>query len=136
MSSVPNYRALAEFRHQIRCFLVFSEQAARGVGLEAQQHQLLLAVKGLPEAQRPTIRAISNRLQLRHHSVVELVDRLAARRLVKRKRSTVDGREILIEITPSGDRLLRRLSEAHRAELNRSMPSLVSALDAIVETHS
>jgi len=127
-------QALAEFRHRIRLFLTFSEGAARALGLEPQQHQLLLAVKGLPTGTRPTISAIAERLVLRHHTVVELVDRLAARRLVRRKRSDVDAREILLALTPTGAALLARLSASHRSELEKAGPALVAALDGVIRT--
>jgi DNA-binding MarR family transcriptional regulator len=126
--SLLQYRALAELRHQIRRFIVFSEGEARAAGLEPQQHQLLLAVKGLPEGQRPTIRVLAERLQLRHHSVVELIDRLVSHKLVARRRGDVDRREILVDVTPAGERLLRRLSLAHQAELRSAGPELVAAL--------
>src|ERR1700692_3474102 len=75
--SPAEYRALAEFRYQIRRFLQFSAEAARQYGLEPQQHQPLLAVKGPPDDVRPTIGELAERLQIQHHSAVELVDRLA-----------------------------------------------------------
>jgi DNA-binding MarR family transcriptional regulator len=131
MIPLAEYRALAELRHQIRRFLTFSEAAARAAGIEPQQHQLLLAVKGLPEGQRPTIGTLSERLQLRHHSVVELVDRLVARRLATRRRSADDGREILVEITARGEQLLRELSLSHRTELRNAGPALARALAAL-----
>ena len=128
MTTQAHYRALAEFRYQIRRFTAFSEKAARTAGIEPHQHQLLLAIKGLPKGQRPAIGVLAERVQLRHHSVVELVDRLTARRLVARRRSERDGREILLVITPRGERLLRRLTLAHRAELQAAGPALVKAL--------
>jgi DNA-binding MarR family transcriptional regulator len=131
MVALAEYRALAELRHQIRRFLTFSEAAARAAGIEPQQHQLLLAIKGLPEGQRPTIGTLSERLQLRHHSVVELVDRLVARRLATRRRGEDDAREILLEITPRGERLLRELSLSHRQELRSAGPALARALAAL-----
>ena len=72
----PNYKAMAELRYQIRRFLRFSENAARQVGIEPQQHQLLLAVRGLPDDVKPTIGVLAERMQLQHHSTVELIDRL------------------------------------------------------------
>jgi DNA-binding MarR family transcriptional regulator len=131
MIVLRDYRALAELRHQIRLFLTFSEAAARAAGVEPQQHQLLLAVKGLPEGQRPTIGTLSERLQLRHHSVVELVDRLVEKGLASRRRSQDDGREILVHITARGERILRGLSIAHRAELRAAGAALGEALRAL-----
>src|SRR5438105_14280317 len=89
------YQALAEFRYQLRRFLRFSEQAARAAGLEPQQHQLLLAVKGLPEGRKATISALAERLQLAHHSTVELIDRLAERGFIQRCRDEADHRQVL-----------------------------------------
>jgi len=131
MIALADYRALAEFRHQIRRFLTFSEAAARAAGIEPQQHQLLLAIKGLPEGRVPTIGTLSDRLQLRHHSVVELVDRLEARGLAARRRSVDDARQILIDITARGERLLRALSIAHQAELRTAAAALDEALRAL-----
>ena len=74
--TIDRYRDLAEFRRQIRQFLHFSELTAKEHGIEAQQHQLLLAVHGLPDGTNPTIREIASRLFIQHHSAVELVDRL------------------------------------------------------------
>jgi len=127
-----DYRALAEVRYQLRRFLVFSEREARGAGVEPQQHQLLLAIKGLPDGQRPTISSLAERLQLRHHTVVGLVDRLVDAQLLARSRSTLDRREILLQITARGEQLLRRLSLVHRAELERARPALVGAMATLV----
>ena len=87
-----DYEALAELRYQIRRFMRFSEQASRGAGLEPRQHQLMLALKGLPANARPRIGELADRLQIQHHSTVELVNRLAAHGLVKRNRGGVDRR--------------------------------------------
>jgi len=136
MISSVDYQSLAEFRHQIRRFLTFSEREARAAGLESQQHQLLLAIKGLPKGQRPTIGTLAERLQVRHHTAVELVDRLVDRRLATRRRSDADGREVLIQVTTRGEQLLRRLSLAHRDELRSVAPSLVRALETIIAVPS
>ena len=42
-------RTLAEFRYRLRMFLQFSENAAQKLGLQPQQHQLLLQIAGAPE---------------------------------------------------------------------------------------
>jgi DNA-binding MarR family transcriptional regulator len=90
--SLDEYRALAEFRTQIRRFLHFSEQSARARGIEPQQHQLLLAIKGLPEDRRATIGELATRLCIQHHSTVELVNRLVERGVVLRSHADADGR--------------------------------------------
>jgi DNA-binding MarR family transcriptional regulator len=128
------YRALAEFRFRIRQFIHFSEQAARAVGIEPQQHQLLLALKGFPEAREPTIGDLASRLQLQHHSTVELIDRSVRQGLVERQRGEADRRQVHIRLTPHGEAILRELSVHHRRELRAAAPALVRALDALAIT--
>jgi DNA-binding MarR family transcriptional regulator len=128
--SDTDYRLLAEFRHQLRCFLAFSEEQAKAAGLQPQQHQLLLALRAAaPEA--PTVGYLAKRLVLRHHSAVELVDRLEERGLVRRVRSAEDRRQARVNITAEGERVLLKLSVAHRSELQRTAPSLVEALQRL-----
>jgi len=129
---MADYRSLAEFRYQIRRFLSFSEQAARAGGMEPQQHQLLLAIKGLPPDRRPTIKALAERLCVQHHTVVALVDQVEARKLVRRKRHAKDRREILLVLTAQGERILRGLSVLHRDQLRIVGPTLVDALASIL----
>jgi DNA-binding MarR family transcriptional regulator len=130
--SPAEYRALAEFRYQIRRFLQFSSEAARQHGLEPQQHQLLLAIKGLPDEVRPTIGELAERLQIQHHSAVELVDRLVQRDAVRREHAGADRREVLLRLTRHGTALLRRLSLAHHTELEKTGPVLVKALSTAI----
>ena len=126
--TAQDYRALAEFRYQIRRFLHFSEKAARSAGLNPQQHQVLLALKGLPIGVEPNIGEIAQRLHIRHHSAVELTDRLTERRLVEKRHSPADRRRVLLEITAEGEALLRKLSLTHRAQLESLGVNLVEAL--------
>jgi DNA-binding MarR family transcriptional regulator len=126
------YQALAELRYQIRRFLSFSEQASRDAGLEPQQHQLLLALKGLRPPDEPTIRVAAERLQIRHNSAVELVQRSEERGLLRRRKGETDRREVLLHLTPRGERLLKRLSLAHRAELRSAGPALAASLGTLV----
>ena len=125
------YQALAEFRHQLRRFLHFSEEQARSRGLEPQQHQLLLAIKGLPSDARATIGELAERLQLKHHSTVELVDRLERAKYVTRSVSEDDRREVVVRLTEGAARVLRRLSLAHRQELKTAGPALGAALRSL-----
>jgi DNA-binding MarR family transcriptional regulator len=130
--SVAAYQQLAEFRYRIRSFVHFSEEAVRAAGIEPQQHQLLLAVKGLPEAARPTVTTLSHRLCLKHHSTVELINRLEQRGAVVRRHSDQDRREVLIELTPFGEEVLERLSVLHWQEVQSLAPALSGALEAIL----
>lgn len=123
-----DYQSLAEVRYQIRRFLHFSEQVSRKAGLEPHQHQLMLALKGLPKGVRPRIGELAERLQIQHHSTVELANRLAARGYIRRQRAGEDRREVLVSLTPKGVRILRELSLHHRAELRTQGPALLAAL--------
>lgn len=130
--TLAEYRALAELRYQIRKFLAFSERAARGAGIEPQQHQLLLAIKGLPTDRRPTIGALAERLCVEHQSGVALVDKVVERGFARRRPSDVDRRQVLVELTDEGERLLCGLSVVHREQFRTVGPTLVSALGAIM----
>jgi DNA-binding MarR family transcriptional regulator len=127
-----DYETLAEFRYQIRRFLRFSEEAARAQSLSSQQHQLLLALKGLPRDLKPTVGVLAERLQLRHHSAVELVDRLVDRGYAARTRDSADRRLVLVHVTPRGMAALDNLTRVHRAELHTSGPRLIATLRKLV----
>lgn len=134
-SAVPvaDYRALAELRYRMRVFLNFSESAAREAGVEPQQHQLLLAIRGLPEGEAPTIGRLAERLQIAHNSAVELVRRSVERGLVEKRTAPEDRRAVHLATTPKGDALLEALSRSHRAELRAQAPALLDALRLLVE---
>jgi DNA-binding MarR family transcriptional regulator len=126
--TAADYERLAEFRYALRRFLVFSGDAAKGSGLTAQQHQALLAIKGF--GHKPmTTGELAERLLIRHHSAVGLVDRLVSKSLVKRLPGSDDRRQVLLALTAKSDALLAKLSEAHRRELKRLTPLLRSLLE-------
>jgi DNA-binding MarR family transcriptional regulator len=127
-----DYQDLAEFRFQLRQFLHFSELQAREHAIEPQQHQALLALKGLPVGKRPTIGELATRLALRHHTVVELTNRLETAGFVKRGPDPEDGRQILLQVTSEGAAKLRSLSLAHREELRVRGPELAKTLRSIL----
>jgi DNA-binding MarR family transcriptional regulator len=126
------FRALSEFRYRIRIFLNGSEEAARKAGLEPQQYLLLLALRGLPAGRKASIRDLAERMQLRHHSVVELADRLERRSLLRRERSREDRRQVILHLTPRGEKILTRLAKQRIAELRTAAPALVRSLTAVI----
>jgi len=127
------YSALAELRHLIRRFVQEGDAAARQAGLEPQQYLLLLAIRGLPPGQEASIRALAERLSLRHHSTVELIDRMEARGYVKRMRGREDRRQVLISLQPRGEKLLERVVEQRIIELRANGRELVQAITALLE---
>lgn len=131
--ALADYQALAEFRFQIRKFLHFSEKAVQAAGLERGQYQLMLAIKGIPEGVRPRIRELANRMQIQHHSAVELVNRLEAGGFVRRERAQDDRREVLLALTPKGEKVLAELALHHHEELQSAAPDLVSALRKVMK---
>jgi len=126
-----NYRAMAEFRHQIRRFVRFSESVAESAGVEPQQHLLMLSVRGLPAGMRPTIGTLADRLLLKHHSVVELVDRSERMGLVRRTADRSDRRQVLVELTAKGHRLLEGIFSRNRERLRAQSRELSAALTRI-----
>lgn len=126
-----DYRTLAAFRAGLRRFLRFSEEAARAAGLSPQQHQLLIAIRGHPGPEPPTVGDLATALQIRHHSAVGLIDRMAQAGYVQRESSTVDSRRVHVTITPEGETVLRSLTAAHRQE-HRQLAELLRRLTATV----
>jgi DNA-binding MarR family transcriptional regulator len=116
------YRRLLDFRTGIRTFLHWSEQQAESVGLTAGQHQLLLAIRGHPGPEPPTIGDVAASLLLRHHSAVGLVDRAERAGLVRRRHDDDDARVVRLDLTGLGSRRLRQLSAQHLEELRRLAP--------------
>lgn len=123
-----DYEILAEFRYLLMRFAAFSEQAAHAAGLAPRQHQALLAIKGYPGGAAVTIGDLAERLGIRHHSTVGLVDRLVSRGHLVRSRDPHDRRRTLLSLTASGEQALAGLSAAHRRELRRVAPLLKSLL--------
>jgi DNA-binding MarR family transcriptional regulator len=111
------FEAIAAFRYAIRRFLRFTETAARKEHITPQQHQLLLAIKGYPDREYARVSELAERLQMRQHSMVGLIDRTEAQGLVRREQSTTDRRQVNVHLTPAGEVVLYRLALQHRREL-------------------
>ena len=122
------YVALAEFRYQLRRFSRNMEEQVRKLGVNPQQYQVVLAVRGLPAGEAPTVTRLAERMQLNHNSMVELVDRCEHAGLLRRTRSEADRRQVILALTGRGEGLLRSLGRAAREELRGSGPSLVKAV--------
>jgi DNA-binding MarR family transcriptional regulator len=125
------FEILAQFRYSLRQFLRFSELAARSAGLTPQQHQVLLAIKGYPGPDPISVGKLAERLQVRHHSAVELVDRLQTQGLTRRKLTADDRRQVLLELTPRGERVLEKLSATHQEQLRNLAPQLEALLASL-----
>ncbi len=131
--TASEYRGLAELRYRIRRFLQEGDDTARQAQLEPQHYLMLLAVRGLPEGQEATIRTLAERLSLRHHSTVELVDRMEAHGYVKRTRGREDRRQVLVSLQPRGEKLLEHVVQQRIIELRANGRALVEAISGLLE---
>lgn len=118
------YETLAAFRYALRQFIHFSEEAAQAAGITAQQYQALLAIKGFPVRDTVTVGELAERLQLRHHSAVGLIDRLVTEKLAVRVPSAGDRRQVLIQLTSRGEKVLEKLASVHHKQLKRIGPEI------------
>ena len=127
--SDADYRALHEFRYAIRRFTRFSEETSRALGVEPQQHQLLLAIRAGHDT---GVSELAERMQLKHHTVVELLDRLVEHGWATRHRAEPDRRHVQANLTPEGERVIEEISERTFAQLRSAGPELVRALNAVI----
>ena len=123
-----DYQALAQFRYRLRKFLSFSEAAAQKAGLTPQQHQALLAIKGFSRSKPISVGGLADFLLIRHHTAVELVDRMTRLELISREVDDSDARRVLIKLTREGEKRLQKLSEIHSKELQAIGPTLTRML--------
>ena len=131
--TTDEYRALAELRYRIRHFLREGDVVAQALGLEPQQYLLLLTIRGLPAGEEATIRTLAERLALKHHSVVELIDRLEMHGYVRRTRGRDDRRRVLVSLLPRGERILEHVARHRIGELRANGHALVRAIDQLLE---
>ena len=117
-----DYARLAAFRHALRKFLRFSEEAAAEAGLTMQHYHAMLVVRACSDDKHVTINDLAQQLLIKHNSAVGLVDRLVLEGLVVREPSTVDRRKVELRLSPRGRRVLARLAAMHRRELQRIGP--------------
>jgi len=130
--SRAEYQALAEFRYQLAGFLRRRRNAAQDAGIEPQQYELMLAVKGLAGDKKPTIKQIAEQLRLKHHSAVELTTRLVKRGLIRRERSKEDRRSVLLSVTKEGQRALDQVVHYSLHQLRDEAPGLLKTLSRLV----
>jgi DNA-binding MarR family transcriptional regulator len=130
--SFAEFQALAELRYRIRLFVKEGDRAARIAGLEPQQYLMLLAIRGLPPETPAKIQTFADRLAVKHHSAVELVDRLEQRGYVRRTRSRDDRRQVLVSLLPRGQKVLEQVVRQRMGELRASGRQLVTAIDALL----
>lgn len=128
----PNYKALAEFRSELRKFLAVSAEAAKSAGIDPTQHQLLLVIKGL-ESNPALIGELAEWLMIRHNSAVELVTRCERNGWVERARDAEDRRQVRVHLTDKGEAILAELSQVHMRELKTAGPRLIRTLTTILD---
>ena len=129
-----DYEGLANFRYLLRKFLRFSRDYLRATaGLNPEQYEALLAIKAFAAANGVTISQLSERLQVKHHSAVNIVDRLADRKLVTREAGETDRRRRHVQLTAKGEKLIEELAVAHRKEIRGRSAEIVKALERLKE---
>ncbi len=119
-----DFHQLLDLRTSLRRFLRWSEHQAQTVGLTSAQHQLLLAVRGHPDPQGPTIGEVARYLVLRPHSAVGLIDRAAGAGLVERVPDAERHGTVHVRLTSAGEARLFDLAALHMEELQRLAPSM------------
>lgn len=131
----PDFKSLAEFRLELRKFLSISADAAKNAGIDPNQHQLLLVIKGT-EPEPVHIGDLADWLMIRHNSAVELVSRSERNGWVERSRSEMDRRQVVVSLTQKGENILNELSQVHMRELQSAGPRLIRTLTHILDQES
>ena len=126
-----DYQSLADFRYLLRKFLRFSKDFLRSAGLSPEQYEALLAIKASATSSGLTILHLSERLQVKHHSAVNTVDRLAERKLITRQTSATDRRQRHLRLTDRGEKLIEELAISHRKEIRNRSPEMIKALQRL-----
>lgn len=129
-----DFQSLTEFRYRIRLFLADSDETARSAGLEPEQFQLLLAVRGMPRGNAATIQHLAERLLVKHNTAVERIDRLARMGLIRRIHGSADHRVVFVELSARGKRVTEALSQKRMQELSRRGPELIAALTKVISS--
>jgi DNA-binding MarR family transcriptional regulator len=124
-----DYDALAELRYLGRKFLRFSKDLLRAkAGLNPEQYEALLAIKASSSPKGLTISQLSERLQVKHHSAVNIVDRLVESKLITREAGKTDRRKRHVQLTAKGERLIEELAGVHYQELRNRSEEMIQAL--------
>ena len=126
--TAEDFRRQAEFRYHLRCFLRSSEKSSLSAGLEPNQYQLLLAIKGLPVGRSPNIKALAERLQIKQQSLVELVDRSVKKEIIERFQAGADRRIVLVRLTDLGEALVHEIALRNRIEMVKATPAFLEFL--------
>jgi DNA-binding MarR family transcriptional regulator len=133
--SDAEYIALGEFRHSMRRFLQFSEAGAQEHGISSQQHQALLAVRAHAGPEAMTVGELADCLLIKNHSAVELVARMAERKLIDRQDSAEDRRRVLLRLLPLGEEVLEAISMRNLRQLNETGDILARILRTVRRLH-
>ena len=90
--SHDEYVALAAFRHALRKLLRFSREYLISFDLTPEQYETLLALRAAPAS--TSIVVLSEQLQVKHHTAISLVNKLARRGLLRRQHRRADRRVV------------------------------------------
>ena len=128
------YASLAAFRYALRKFLRFSRDIlASEANITSEQYEAMLALKTFKGRNGMSIIALSDRLQVRHHTAVACVNKLEKSKLITRQSATHDRREVHLKLTPRGTTLITRLASIHRVAMRERSPEMIAALQRLAE---
>jgi DNA-binding MarR family transcriptional regulator len=119
-----DYEALFQFRYRLRMFLAFSDANAHNAGLTSQQYQALLAIKGRSGQKPVAVGELAQFLLIKHHTAVELVDRMVKLGLLQRATDANDNRRALVTVTKKGFSRLQKVAAINFRHLGSSSLTL------------
>lgn len=122
--AAADYEALAHFRYRLRLFIAFADENAKKAGLTSQQYQALLSIKGFSRHQPMFVGELAKLMLIKHHTTVELVDRMVKLELLRRTVDANDNRRVLVTLTKKGLRLLQKVATVNFRHLGSSSRTL------------
>lgn len=117
---------LAQFRRSLRKVLADSEEICVEAGLTSQRFQALLSIASADEPM--SVGDLAADLMLKHHSAVELADRLAQAGLLARITDKQDKRRVLLSLTSKGAQALNHLTAKHLAQMDDAREAIMRGL--------
>ena len=132
------FRVLCALRRIIRAVDVYSRKLNSKLGLTTPQ---LLCLHALSGEETMTLSQLTKKVNLSGSTVNGIVDRLEAKKLVQRKRSTLDRRKVYLYMSKAGNDTLKKAPSLLQDKLSSALSNLseleqltiTQALERVVE---